>query len=99
MVEPESKQKSISELLDFVGERLAEAEISHALIGGLAVGLHGYQRATADIDFLVDGLQRAVAKDGILPPFPFSLMLSGASGSGKTNLLISILDKPELYGN
>ena len=42
--------------------------------------------------------QRAVAKSGVLPKFPFSLMLSGSSGSGKTNLMTNILIKPNLYG-
>jgi hypothetical protein len=42
--------------------------------------------------------QRGVAKQGILPPFPFSIMLSGSSGSGKTNLLMNILSNKALYG-
>lgn len=36
-----------------VSRLLRELEIPHALIGGLAVGLHGYPRATAVVDFLV----------------------------------------------
>ncbi len=31
MVEPSSQLRSISELFDFVGARLAEAEVTHAL--------------------------------------------------------------------
>lgn len=34
-------------------QRLAELGVPHALIGGLAVGLHGHPRATKDVDFLV----------------------------------------------
>ena len=34
--------------------------------------------------------QRGIAKSGVLPKFPFSLMLSGSSGSGKTNTLLNI---------
>ena len=41
--------------------------------------------------------QRQCSKDGIMPKFPFSFMFSGRSGSGKTNLLINILTKKELY--
>jgi nucleoside-triphosphatase THEP1 len=41
---------------------------------------------------------RACMKNGTLPRFPFSLMLSGSSGSGKTNLLMNILSKKEMYG-
>lgn len=33
--------------------KLTELAIPHALIGGLAVGLHGHPRATKDVDFLV----------------------------------------------
>ncbi len=36
-----------------VSRRLSEAGVPHALIGGLAVGVHGYPRATKDVDFLV----------------------------------------------
>lgn len=32
---------------------LARIGVPHALIGGLAVGLHGHPRATKDVDFLV----------------------------------------------
>jgi hypothetical protein len=32
---------------------LREAGIPHALVGGLAVGAHGYPRTTDDVDFLV----------------------------------------------
>jgi hypothetical protein len=42
--------------------------------------------------------QRGIAKSGVLPKFPFSLMLSGSSGSGKTNTLLNILTKKNLYG-
>lgn len=34
-------------------ERLTQLGVPHALIGGLAVGLHGHPRATRDVDFLV----------------------------------------------
>ena len=36
-----------------VSRRLYELGIPHALIGGLAVGVHGHPRATKDVDFLV----------------------------------------------
>jgi hypothetical protein len=36
-----------------VSRLLRELEIPHALIGGLAVGVHGHPRATRDVDFLV----------------------------------------------
>lgn len=42
--------------------------------------------------------QRKAAKDQVLPKFPFSMMISGSSGSGKTNLMINILSREDLYG-
>lgn len=42
-------------LLDAIdaSQRLSELGVPHALIGGLAVGVHGHPRATKDVDFLV----------------------------------------------
>lgn len=36
-----------------VSARLSSEGVPHALVGGLAVGAHGWDRATSDIDFLV----------------------------------------------
>lgn len=43
--------------------------------------------------------QRQCAKDGILPKFPSSWLISGRSGGGKTNLILNILTKETMYGN
>src|SRR6185369_6865442 len=34
-------------------DELTRLGVRHALVGGLAVGAHGYPRATKDVDFLV----------------------------------------------
>lgn len=34
-------------------EQLTKLKVRHVLVGGLAVGAHGYARATKDVDFLV----------------------------------------------
>jgi hypothetical protein len=53
--------------LDIQGilERLAAAGVSHIVIGGVAVGFHGYVRATKDLDIVPapdrDNLERLVA--------------------------------------
>jgi hypothetical protein len=36
-------------------------------------------------------------KDNVLPKFPFSFMISGRSGSGKTNVLLNLLTKEQFY--
>jgi hypothetical protein len=41
---------------------LSGAQIKFALIGGFALGAHGIHRATKDIDLLVDGSQKELAK-------------------------------------
>lgn len=42
--------------------------------------------------------QKARMKDGTILPFPFSLIMSGRSGSGKTNVLINLTTKDSFYG-
>lgn len=42
--------------------------------------------------------QRKCAKDGVLPKFPFSMVICGSSGAGKTCTLINILTREEMYG-
>ena len=37
--------------------------------------------------------------DQILPKFPFSMMISGRSGGGKTNLMVNLLTKENMYKN
>ena len=41
---------------------------------------------------------RKAMKDGVIPKFPFSLMISGRSGSGKTNVLMNLMTNKKLYG-
>ncbi len=43
--------------------------------------------------------QKAASKKDILPKFPFSAIISGRSGSGKTQLLLNILTRDDLMGN
>lgn len=43
--------------------------------------------------------QKASSKDKIMPKYPFSMIISGRSGSGKTQLLLNILSRKELFGS
>lgn len=43
-------------------EVLVEAGLAHALVGGVAVCLHGYQRNTVDVDLLVRRNEAAQAR-------------------------------------
>lgn len=47
-------------------KQLASLGIRHALVGGLAVGAHGYPRNTKDVDFLVDDSAWRRTSAGIL---------------------------------
>jgi hypothetical protein len=46
-------------------ERLQQAGIAHAIVGGVAVCLHGYQRNTVDVDLLVQKEQAAAARTAL----------------------------------
>lgn len=51
-------------------EALRKAEVAHAVVGGLAVFLHGFRRMTTDVDLLVspnqrDAIRRALKSAGL----------------------------------
>jgi hypothetical protein len=45
-----------------------------------------------------DIYQRPVMEEGIIPRHPSVCLFSGRSGSGKTNLMLSLLTMPQFYG-
>lgn len=47
-------------------ECLRSMGIKHALVGGLAVGAHGWPRATRDVDFLVDDSAWSKTESGVV---------------------------------
>jgi hypothetical protein len=55
-----------TELLKIV-RCLDEADIDYGLVGGLAVAVHGYVRATKDIDILILDETLAAARDALAP--------------------------------
>ena len=58
-------QMDLRSVLLEIHSALREADIAHALIGGLALAAHGAARATSDLDLLADG-DRAGDVDRIL---------------------------------
>lgn len=69
------KKGDVHRTMERVIARLQDAQIPHALIGGLAVGLHGFVRVTGDVDILTtpDGLDAVHAQlvgRGYVPRFP-----------------------------
>ncbi len=44
----------VQELLFALAAALRDADIEHALIGGLALGPRSFPRGTKDVDFLID---------------------------------------------
>lgn len=57
---------SLKRGMQLVHEALKAAAAPHALIGGFALSVHGYPRATNDLDFLVHGDFREAANREML---------------------------------
>lgn len=68
------KRDDVHETLERVVARLRDAEIPHAVVGGLAVGLHGFARVTGDVDILttpagLNAVHQQLVGRGFLPRF------------------------------
>jgi hypothetical protein len=80
MTLPAPKQRSLSELeanavksrvvaaLREISRRLQVAGVRHGVVGALAVGIHGWPRATSDVDLLLAPEAWLEARDGTLAP-------------------------------
>jgi hypothetical protein len=69
------KKDDVHLTMQRVTERLREENIPYAVIGGMAIGLHGFLRVTKDVDLLTtkEGLERIHARVvglGFVPAFP-----------------------------
>lgn len=57
--------EAMFEYLTSLSDRFTQAKVDHALIGGVAVVMHGLHRATKDLDFMV-AQEAADAADAIM---------------------------------
>jgi hypothetical protein len=97
--------KSLEEVFRFVAPDLREAVfqtaaqldhlgIRHALAGGLAVGAHGYIRATVDVDFLVGEeafehhVQLVTFKSGV----PIEVLIYMKLAAGRRKDMVDVIE-------
>lgn len=59
------ENETLWELVQRVHRLLAREGIEHAIVGGVAVCLHGYRRNTVDLDLLVDPADEAVFRSAL----------------------------------
>jgi hypothetical protein len=77
-----------------LAKRLADAQIPYAIVGAMALGAHGYERATSDVDLLVtaDGLAKFKALNlgrGYVEKFAGSKGLRDAENDVNIDVLIA----------
>ncbi|HEY3486825.1 MAG TPA: hypothetical protein VGL10_02060 [Gammaproteobacteria bacterium] len=83
----------IHKTLSQAGKALTTAGIDYALIGGMALGGLGIHRATADVDLLIEGERKDLAKE-VLVKNGFKLITETTevlhfSGFGALDLLLA----------
>lgn len=84
----------VYQALHRITARLRELNIPHAVVGGMALSLHGYQRFTNDIDILVtrqglEEIHRRLEGLGYVPPFEGSKNLRDAELNVKIEFLVT----------
>jgi hypothetical protein len=88
------KQGPVHESLRRIAAKLEELKIPYAVVGGMALVAHGYDRNTVNVDVLVtsEGLQAAHASLeglGYVPPFAGSKQLRDVETSVRIEFLVS----------
>lgn len=77
-----------------VCQALNDAKVDYVLIGGLAVGLHGFPRATKDIDFLVDSSVKNIKKiKKALAYLPEKAILELEDDDIEKNVVVRVADE------
>ena len=88
------KENEVYKTLRRIVERLDSLGVPYALVGGLALNEHGYERLTADVDLLVtpEGLQVIHEKLeglGYVPPFAGSKHLRDTTSGVRVEFLVT----------
>jgi hypothetical protein len=69
------KRGKVHETMERVSERLKSEGIPHAVVGGMALNAHGFERVTTDVDLLttregLDQIHEKLVGRGFVPKFP-----------------------------
>ncbi len=88
------KESAVHTSLQRIAKRLNDLGVPYAVVGGMAMFLHGYRRFTEDVDILVtrDGLKTIHEKLeglGYLPPFAGSKNLRDTDSGVRIEFLIA----------
>ena len=88
------KDDPVHRTLRRIAERLGQLGIPYAVVGGMALVAHGYNRTTVDVDVLVtqeglEALHRALDGLGYVPPFKGSKQLRDAQDSVRVEFLVA----------
>ncbi|MBW4553171.1 MAG: nucleotidyltransferase family protein [Aphanocapsa sp. GSE-SYN-MK-11-07L] len=95
------QQGKVYQTLQNLAQSLSRAGIDYAVIGGMALVVHGYLRATQDVDVLLkpEGLEAfrtALVGRGVVPAFPGATRMFRDSTTG---VVIEILTTGEFPGD
>lgn len=88
------EDNDVHRTLKRIAERLDGLGIPYAIVGGMAMYLHGYRRFTEDVDLLVnraglEELHRQLEGLGYLPPFAGSKQLRDTDSGVRVEFLVS----------
>jgi hypothetical protein len=88
------EKNAVHKALQKITTRLAELDIPYAVVGGMAMFLHGYRRFTEDVDLLVtrEGLaeaHRRLEGLGYVPPFQGSKQLRDTENGVRVEFLVT----------
>lgn len=88
------KESAVFKTMQGITKRLTELGIPYAVVGGMAMFLHGYRRFTEDVDILVTKERLALIHEklaglGYLPPFEGSKHLRDTDTGVKIEFLVT----------